>query len=405
MTKLKALSSAEILEGLAEVLTPKPATTNEELEAYIAEHSFDRKKLPPEDSHILFVNGQPIGSRCNIVSITGKAKSRKTVVASAVATACFIQDNPFLNFTAELAPEEVVLIIDTEQGYYHFYQSTVRIMNAAGYTEGQPRNFHAVRTRDATRQYRTELTEYLIEKLRPAVVILDGVSDYVANINDQEEATDFSEKLLAWTDRYNLLLIAVIHTTKTTGYMTGALGTTLEKKSQTVIKVEKPEEEDQQQFSHISCQYARDMPFKTFTIEFNEQLGHYVPLDASRILAPGKGGDRRPQAIALQTHEAIIVRAFAQRSSIPQHEVTTSLMRGISGVAGFKATQKDAKAYLDYYNGEGLLYFNPVALAWMRPGGTTSNHAPGQQAGLFANQPADGSAPTDDETTTDDLPF
>lgn len=406
--KLKTqLSSEEILSGISSMLTPAEKTSDEAIEIYVQTNSFDRSRLPPPDSHILYLNGLPIGSRGNIVSITGKAKSRKTVMASAVATSCFLEDIDFLGFTADLGPDETVLMIDTEQGYYHFYHQVDRILRGANIANGVPRNFHAVRTRDATYKFRIELVEYLVKKLKPAVVILDGISDFVSNINDHDEATYVGEKLLSWSEQGNLLLIDVIHTTKTTGYMTGALGTHLEKKSQTVILVEKPEDEDQQHISHVRCQYARDMPFKSFSIEFSEEKGQYITLDASRVLVPGKGGDTSPEAIADEQHLQVITRAFTHRTALEDSEILSQLKRSIFSILQFSPKLPQLKRYLNYYNNRGLLFQNPE-LAWMRPpAGTTSNHtAEGLQTGLFEQSPGDGSAPTDtDFTTTDDLPF
>lgn len=397
-TDLKALFTEDFLTGITNAITGTP--DEKALAEYVQVHQFDINKIPPEDSHIFFYNGSPIGSRGNIVSITGKAKSRKTVVASAIATSCF-SDGGFLGFTSALVADEKVLHIDTEQGYYHYYGSVTRIFKDAGRTGQIPPNFFSVHTRDATVEFRIQLVEYLLKQHRPRVVILDGITDFVKNINDQDEATEIGEKLLAWSYTYDALFIVIIHTTKTTGYMTGAVGTHLEKKSQTVIKVTRDDDKEgggDDNISHVSCQYARDKGFKSFSIQFVEELGRYDLVPESEIQSKGKRGDKRPEAYSDEDHKKILAAVFAYRDEVPDEEILDRVYKAVRTVAGDKLDKIQTRAFIKFYNERVFLFQNPNG-AWMRPAaGTTSNHTAPAETGLFAN-----SQPPND--SSDDLPF
>jgi len=397
-THLKALLPEDFLNGVVKAMTDKP--DDKVLDEYIGAHKFDITKLPPEDSHIIFYNGMPIGSRGNIVSITGKAKSRKTVVASAVASSCFSPEG-FLGFTADLGENENLLHIDTEQGYYHYYGSVARIFKDAGWAEEVPPNFFSVHTRDATVDFRIQLVEYLLEIHKPRVVILDGITDFVKNINDQDEATEIGEKLLSWSYKYDALIIVIIHTTKTTGYMTGAVGTHLEKKSQTVIKVEKDDdgkEDGDPNVSHVSCQYSRDKGFKSFSIQYVEELGRYDRLPEGEIESKGKKGDRSPGAYREEDHKLIITRTFGYNDKVPDEEIRKRIWKAVNSLGGDKLSKMEVAAFINFFNERAMMFQDPSG-AGMRPAaGTTSNHTAPGETGLFTNV---NSAPD----SSDDLPF
>lgn len=259
------------------VVSPKRS-----IEQYIKTHSFNADNPPQEEDTLLYLQGIPIGSRENIITITGKSKSRKTIAASALATS-FFTDSAFLGFSADLPEDATIIHIDTEQGYKHYYHSVKRIFDQASTTPQE--RFISVHTRDATIPQRIELLQHLCETYNPSVIIVDGVTDLVYDINSQEESTKIGELFLKLSSQYKCLIVAVIHTTKTTGYMTGAIGTILEKKSETVIKVELDEED--KMTSHISCQFSRNKPFQSFSITADAD-NNYSVMDESNIKEPGK---------------------------------------------------------------------------------------------------------------------
>src|SRR5579864_3350351 len=273
----------ELIDGIQSSLTSLPITSkSNSLQQYIKTHSFRADKSPQEEDTLLYLQDIPIGSRENIITITGKSKSRKTIAASALATS-FFTENAFLGFSTDMPEDATIVHIDTEQGYKHYYHSVKRIFDQAN-TQHQER-FISVHTRDATIPQRIELLTHLCEAHNPSVIIVDGVTDLVYDINSQEESTKIGELFLKLSSQHKCLIVAVIHTTKTTGYMTGAIGTILEKKSETVIKVELDEED--KMTSHISCQFSRNKPFQSFSITADAD-NNYSIMDEANIKESGK---------------------------------------------------------------------------------------------------------------------
>ncbi len=375
---------------------PLPTIDVKDFDTYIEDHSFDINKLPDENDKIIFYEEDAIGSSGNIISITGKAKSRKTVIASALITAMLLGAvKSFLKFTANIRGRAIVHI-DTEQGYGHYYDSILRMIKNAG-LEIPPQNFHSIHTRDAEIEFMIELVEYYIEKVQPGVLILDGAADFVYDFNDQKEARKFVRKLLKWSTQYKMVVIAIIHTTKTTGFMTGALGTALEKQSETVIKVEKDEKDES--FSHVSCQYSRNKKFPDFTIQFDEQKGEYVVVNEPEIHTKGKGGNKFPEGYHEDIHTSIITQLFIVRSAYNAHELRLSIIAKVKQATNDDIGSKMATKWIEYYNQRTLIYQDPDSATWMRTG------APVAQTSLFHNN-----TQADDENVMpgdnpDELPF
>jgi hypothetical protein len=219
----------------------KVTTSEEELKKYLDEHAYNDLLKVPEDEAVLYYEGTLIGSRGNFVAINGRPKSRKSVIASAIMSACFCDG--FLGFTTTFKKAPKVLHLDTEQGFGHWVENARRVIRDAGLVKS-PETFASHHSRDAEPDFRLDLLGYALSVYSPDVLIVDGITDLVYDINDNKEATRTGSKLMKWSVQYNCLIIVVIHLTKSNGYMTGVLGSLLEKKCQTAIKCEKDEENE-----------------------------------------------------------------------------------------------------------------------------------------------------------------
>lgn len=385
-TSLKVLPTADFINS------PEPLSRDvNDIESYISTHTFDANALPNEDDTICYYNNIPIGSKSNILTITGKAKSRKTVIASALATSLFTSPSSnFLGFHAVINPDDSILHIDTEQGYKHYYHSVKRVFNDASLKE-VPKNFTSIHTRDADIKLRIEVIEFMLAKLKPVVLIIDGVTDLVYNINDQVEATLVGEKILSWSAKYNMLVITIIHTTKGTGYMTGAIGTYLEKKCETSIKVEK--QEDDESISDVSCQLSRNEAFPTFSIEYDKEKGRYdVINEADRVASKGKGGNTNPEAYSQEVISTVLTNVFLLHDTLNEQEIKKRIKDSIKKVTGDHIIGAMLTKWVQYLNNNAFIVANPDGY-WIRTGAAI------RTPGLF------DSPKEFNENEVDDLPF
>jgi hypothetical protein len=74
-------------------------------------------------------------------------------------------------------------------------------------------------------------------------ILLDGVADLVANVNDPAECNDFVAELQGSAIKYNCPIICVIHFNPGTEKTRGHLGSQLERKAETNLRLDKDENE------------------------------------------------------------------------------------------------------------------------------------------------------------------
>ena len=143
------------------------------------------------------------------------------------------------NFTADMTGDAKgkLLHIDTEQGEFHaqkVFQRTARMC------EFEPSNYLTFGMRKISYKSRVEMIEYLLEKHQDVkFVIIDGVADLVADVNDINGCRELVDHLMRWTAQYNIHILTIIHSNFGSNKPTGHLGSFLEKKCETQIRLER----------------------------------------------------------------------------------------------------------------------------------------------------------------------
>lgn len=350
---------AKYFTDIDDILPGKEVQSADDLQNYLLEHSYRDGMTPPADEKVLFYNGIPIGSRGNIIAINGKAKSRKSVIASAIMSSSFTRDEAgFLGFTTTLPRDPKVLNFDTEQGLGHWIEGSRRVVIDAGLDE-RPEGFYSHHTRDCEVDKRIALLEFALDLYKPDIVVVDGVTDLVFDLNNQEEATKIGGRLMMWSVKYNCLIVAIIHITKGTGYMTGAVGTYLEKKCQTALKCEKDEKDDS--ISWVTCQYARDKGFQMFGIIYDEAAGHYVRTDETKTQQTGPGSSNGPATKSEEFKSQFLDTIFRIRTAYNNIAAlkTEGIKRAAATLGLGEISPRDTKAWLEYFLASSLIVTHP----------------------------------------------
>ncbi len=377
-----------------------------QFEEFDKKHSFDISRDPGPMQTLVWCNDSPIGTRGgNFICISGLAKSRKSVVASSMASGMLLNNGQdYLNFRCEIPENENILHLDTEQGYYHYYKTVKRIVQNGGGSVKS--NFHSKHTRDASPQFRLKYLDWLMDKLSPTVCMIDGITDLIRNPNDENESSDLISYMMQVSVKYDCLMIFVIHTTKGNNKLRGHLGSELERKCETAIRVEK--DETHPQFSHVYCKESRNKWFNDFTIAFNELKQDYEVLgsenDQYKVVDKKKQKDNHdidPKDYHKEHHRSVINRLFSEEiegMKILSRE-TSGLIEDLrnNATGGIKTlSKKSAKMWLDYYDHNTWLYCNQENEGrWEKTQFIDLDDS--NTMSLFDNK--------DDEQTDNDLPF
>lgn len=172
--------------------------TPEELKAYIDESVISVTGTYEQSASVLMVDDSIIGTLGNFSASIGKAKSKKTFNVSAIAAAA-LTNGTVLHYRA-CFPEDKrkILYIDTEQGKNHCQKVLDRILRLADLPEDcDADNLMMLALRKYSPEVRLAITEQAIGMIPDlGLVIIDGIRDFVYDINSPGESTDVILKKL-----------------------------------------------------------------------------------------------------------------------------------------------------------------------------------------------------------------
>lgn len=250
----------------------------------------DLAEQVPDPQPIVRIWGNLIASRGNISVVVGLAKSRKTFLTCAVASG-FLSDSEFLGFDTPATGK--VVYIDTEQSKAHVHKIARRILRSIGLpTDRNHASLVVAALRELTPDQRKEATAEILRRYKPDLLIIDGVADLCNDPNDLHESEALTCELMRWSSEYDNHILCVLHSNPGGEKARGHLGSSLLRKSETVMLVKADGAT-----SIVSPQYCRNEPFSEFAFQINaaglpETCGVPAPQPKEDIFAevmePGK---------------------------------------------------------------------------------------------------------------------
>jgi hypothetical protein len=249
----------------------KPTT---DLASKLSQYEISATENIPPPEVALKIGNANIGTLGNILSIIGKAKSRKSFFITMAVAVSISKDTIFNLFKNELPKNKsTVLYFDTEQGKYHVQLSLKRICKIVGVRE--PNNLKVYGLRALNPIERAELIEYAIYNTQNlGIVFIDGIKDLITSINDEEQATMIVSKLMKWSEEQNILITTVLHQNKGDNNARGHIGTELNNKAETVLSISKST--DNEMVSIVAPEMCRNIEPETFAFEIDENGIPYI---------------------------------------------------------------------------------------------------------------------------------
>ena len=239
----------------------------ERVEPYIVDMSKELPKVLP----LVSINGSCVCSVGNISAICGEAKSRKTFLTSGlVASAMAIPYNKLNNFKIVDKNHNLdVLWVDTEQGEMHVRKVVDRISEMTGAKMGgllsEPR-LTTLALRELAPHERKQRMYDAMRLMHYDLVVIDGIADLQRNTNDLEESDALVTELMALSTLAETHIICVLHTNPGSDKARGHLGSSLQRKAESVLFVHRVGET-----SVVEPQFCRNEPFERFAFEINAE--------------------------------------------------------------------------------------------------------------------------------------
>lgn len=188
-----------------------------------------------EEKPLILQNQTTFLSRGNLACITGKAKSCKTFLVSAII-ASFLEDEK-LTFSKGVKNGKV-LHIDTEQSTSHVQNVQQRIYKLSGWDLFRSDDrLVTLALRPLSFEERMNVVSEAISGIKPDLVVIDGIRDLVEDFNDIKSSAKIVSNLMKLSEIYNCGIIVVLHQNKADNNARGHLGTELTNKVETMLQL------------------------------------------------------------------------------------------------------------------------------------------------------------------------
>ena len=330
----------------------------DELAACIEEstiHMADQYTSSPE---VLRVGEAVIGTLGNFSASIGKAKSKKTFNVSAIAASALSNDE-VLRYNADFPSDKRnILYIDTEQGRHHCQKVLKRIVRLADLpTDVEPKKLKILALRKYTPEERLDIVEYALETIpNIGLVILDGIRDFVYDINSPSEATRIISKLMQWTEDLQIHIHTILHQNKNDEHARGHIGTELNNKAESIMQVEVNKED--KSISIVEAVHIRDKVFEPFAfriieVALPELVESYAPKE-KKVGRPKKEPFDPYKDISETVHRKALELTFANGDISGYEQVREALQNGYAS-AGYKLSYNKSVDVLKFLTNKRMV--------------------------------------------------
>ena len=222
----------------------------------------------------------PIGTDGNFSFVQAFPKVGKSFFMSLLVSAYQSGSNGYTGKIKGHRRGRKIIHFDTEQGRFHVSKLARRplVMNQLQ----NDKDYHIYAMREFGWKSKIDFIEHILfdkfENEKIGLVIIDGCADLCSDVNNMEQANNVAEKLLQWSGKLNCHLTTIIHQNFGSDKPSGNLGSALEKKAESQIKLEK--NNANKGWVTVECKRSRNRPFETFSFQINDnELPEFINND------------------------------------------------------------------------------------------------------------------------------
>jgi hypothetical protein len=196
---------------------------------------------PPEARAVFTLDGKVIATPGNLATIGAGVKTGKSAAVSAQVASTFGTDGDFLGFASSNPDKKHVLWFDSEQAPRDFFECCLRAAHRAGLDRlpawVRAYSLAGLHPEKAVALVKAAAAACKVRGIHS--VFLDGVADFVNDVNDAAECNQFVADLMASAIAWDCPIIGVIHFNPGSEKTRGHLGSQLERKAETNLRLEK----------------------------------------------------------------------------------------------------------------------------------------------------------------------
>lgn len=332
--------------------------TPDSLASMIEEATISVSNTYTQSPEVLKIGDSVIGTLGNFSASIGKAKSKKTFNVSAIVASA-LSDGRVLHYSSEFPSDKrCILYIDTEQGRHHCQKVLNRILRLANLpTDIDPENLKLLALRKYSPEERLAIVEYALDTIpNIGLVIIDGIRDFVYDINSPSEATRIISKLMQWTDDRQIHIHTILHQNKNDEHARGHIGTELNNKAEAIMQIEV--DKDDKSISIVEAVHIRDKEFEPFAFRINEQalpelVESFSPKE-KKVGRPKKDPFDPYRDIPESVHRKALELTFANGDISGYDQVRGALQAGYAN-AGYKLSYNKSVDVLKFLTNKRMV--------------------------------------------------
>jgi hypothetical protein len=217
--------------------------------ARLRSRRFDPESRPPKPQPRILLAGKPICTPGNLTTIGAQAKTGKSAFVGAIISAVICAEEGVskadnLGLSATPPQGRALLHFDTEQSPYDADQLVRRSLRRST-TEAPPSFLDSFRLAGFSAPELKQALKITLEEADAVrgifAVIVDGIADLVIDVNDQAECNMFIAELHELAIQYDCPIVCIVHENpaQESGKMRGHLGSQLERKAESNIRLKK----------------------------------------------------------------------------------------------------------------------------------------------------------------------
>ena len=304
----------------------------------------DKPEKPPV---LISINGKRFSTEGNISMITGKAKSKKTFLNTAIAAAA-ISDKEILGFSNK-GKKQKVLYFDTEQSSYDCWNVLDRIYKLSGTSNTEDLYYFPLKTFSPSD--RLEIVGEIINDINFKdfnYIIIDGVRDLLKDFNSTEESFEVVTKLMKWTEELNKHILTVLHQNKANEFARGHLGSELTNKCETTVSVNK---ESDSYVSTVNAEYIRGESFEPFSFKINNEG---IPVACDRPIKKSKQ-KINPEDFDIKQHLRILKEIYDSETQFSKNDLKMKIIKTWKEKFNFSFGDNVSRKFVDHLLYEEVL--------------------------------------------------
>lgn len=305
---------------------------NEEPEIKFQLSDFDhlritKEKHVPHPEPTIKIDGAAIAAPCNLLGISAQMKAGKSAIKG-VCIAGSLSDtgtaDGFPTIVSLPANGKAIIDLDTEQSEADHQDNLNVILKRAG-LDATPDNLQAYNIRQLSMSDYREFTDTICtlcaEKFGGIHLIsIDGGADYIASVNDEEQANEILEYFTHLSIRFNCPVIIIVHLNPNSDKERGHFGSQLQRKCYGLLTVEKVKGSDVATLIPKAFRKAGNGDVQPIHFTFDKEKHYHVQIDAP-------DSDSEKAAVMVAKHKAIAKEVFQAQTSYSYTDAVKAIMK------------------------------------------------------------------------------